>query len=167
MDVVILRPAQDLLAAVGGEVVQPVPLPPGQINLSVRHEPEEDGSRHGIGSWSALKKPYWQPYWWRMSYRADGASKRTDRALAWLQVTCTAPALALKPSQRASAFRDKTPGENDLLTSVDMAAIAAYAQLRLARQRGPDPRPVHRYRPAPGLAYRRARRTVAWPPVTT
>ncbi|MER6087633.1 hypothetical protein [Streptomyces bluensis] len=22
-----------------------------------------------------MKKPYWQPYWWRMSYRADGASQ--------------------------------------------------------------------------------------------
>jgi hypothetical protein len=24
------------------------------------------------GSWSSLKKPYWQPYWWRLLFRADG-----------------------------------------------------------------------------------------------
>lgn len=22
-----------------------------------------------------MKKPYWQPYWWRLLYRADGASE--------------------------------------------------------------------------------------------
>ncbi|MGW3498022.1 hypothetical protein [Streptomyces sp. NPDC001020] len=27
-----------------------------------------------LGSWSSLKKPYWQPYWWRLLFRADGSS---------------------------------------------------------------------------------------------
>ncbi len=33
--------------------------------------------RNEVGSWFSLKKPFWQPYWWRLLFRADGEPEFT------------------------------------------------------------------------------------------
>lgn len=42
---------------------------------SVVHGKYDETAPLPIESWSALNKPYWQRYWWRLSFREDGGTQ--------------------------------------------------------------------------------------------
>ncbi|MFD8595036.1 hypothetical protein ACFV1L_08550 [Kitasatospora sp. NPDC059646] len=69
--------------------------------------------RNETGSWFSLKKPYWQPYWWRLLFRADGSSEWAVMGPGPLH---RVPNDALRSSSLAAwarALLEEAPGELD------------------------------------------------------